>query len=151
MPYWPVPLVLGLDLFNDDTRPSGHISRPTRVTVSQSCPHSLNKLLKSDHIVQVSGHLKLTNYIISDRRIPPLAGIPLCRSQELSRREHSISQLCSIRHGIPVTLHILEAYAQWSGFDHNADKQSVVLGTRYAIWWPSYGQFEVWWLLLQLW
>ena len=44
-----------LDLFNDDTRPSGHISRPTQVNVSQICFHHLNKLLKSDHIVQVSG------------------------------------------------------------------------------------------------
>ena len=32
---------LGLDLFNDDTRPSGHISRPTQVNVSQSCFHTL--------------------------------------------------------------------------------------------------------------
>ena len=32
----------GLDLFNDDTRPSGHISRPTQVNVSQSCFNSLN-------------------------------------------------------------------------------------------------------------
>ena len=34
--------LVGLDLFNDDTRPSGHISRPTQVNVSQSCFHSLN-------------------------------------------------------------------------------------------------------------
>ena len=33
---------IGLDLFNDDTRPSGQISRPTQVKVSQSCFHSLN-------------------------------------------------------------------------------------------------------------
>ena len=33
---------IGLDLFNDDTRPSGHISCPTQVDVSQSCFHSLN-------------------------------------------------------------------------------------------------------------
>ena len=45
----------GLDLFNDDTSPSGHISRPTQVNVSQSCFNSLNKSLKSDHIVQVLG------------------------------------------------------------------------------------------------
>ena len=61
-----------LDLFNDDTRPSGHISRPTQVNVSQellSFPKkpsytgkcvskllSLSKqLLKSDHIVHVCG------------------------------------------------------------------------------------------------
>ena len=34
--------LVGLDLFNDDTRPSGHISRPTQVDMSQSCFHSLN-------------------------------------------------------------------------------------------------------------
>ena len=33
---------IGLDLFNDDTRPSGHISHPTQVNVSQNCFHSLN-------------------------------------------------------------------------------------------------------------
>ena len=33
---------IGLDLFNHDTRPSGHISRPTQVNVSQSCFDSLN-------------------------------------------------------------------------------------------------------------
>ena len=35
--YW-----IGLDLFNDDTYPSVHISLPTQVNVSQSCFHSLN-------------------------------------------------------------------------------------------------------------
>ena len=29
--------LVGLDLFNDDTCPSGHISCPTQVNVSQSC------------------------------------------------------------------------------------------------------------------
>ena len=33
---------IGLDLFNDDTRPSGHISRPAQVNVSQSGFHFLN-------------------------------------------------------------------------------------------------------------
>ena len=41
----------GLDLFNDDTRPSEHISLHTQVNVSQSWFHSLNKLHKSDYIV----------------------------------------------------------------------------------------------------
>ena len=45
-----------------------------------------------------------------------------------------MSQLCSIHHDIPETLHILGAYVQWSVFDHNGDKQSVVFGTRYGIW-----------------
>ena len=37
-------------------------------------------------------------------------------------------------------------------FDHIGDKQSAVLGTRYGIWWPLYGQFEFGWLQpLQLW
>ena len=44
---------IGLDLFNDDTRPSGHISCPTQVNVSQSCFNYLNKLLKLNYIVQV--------------------------------------------------------------------------------------------------
>ena len=46
---------IGLDLFNDDTRPSGHISHPTKVDVSQSCFNSLNKLLKLNYVVQVWG------------------------------------------------------------------------------------------------
>ena len=92
------------------------------------------------------------NYIISDRRIPLLAGILLRKSQELSRREHLTSRLCSIHHDIPVTMHTPAAYSQWSVFDHNGDNQLAVLGTGYGIWWPWYGQFEVGWLQpLQLW
>ena len=123
---------IGLALFNDDTRPSGHISRPTQVYVSQSFSHFPNELLRSNYIVQVWGQLKLTNCIISDRRIPLLAGIPLCKYREFSRREYSMSQLCSICHDIPVTLHTPGAYGQCSVFDHNGDKQSAVLGTRYG-------------------
>ena len=108
---------IGLDLFNDDTCPSGQISRPTQVNV-QSCFNSLNNLLKLKYIVQVWGLVEV-NCVISDRRIPLLAGIPLCKSRELSRRGHSMSQLCSIHHDIPVTLHTPGAYGQWSVFDHN--------------------------------
>ena len=53
-----------------------------------------------------------------------------------------MSQLCSIYHNTPVTLHTPRAYGQWSVFDHNGDKQSVVLGTRYGIWWPLYRQIR---------
>ena len=92
------------------------------------------------------------NYIISDRRIPLLAWIPLCKSRELPRREHSTSRLCSIHHDIPVTMHTPAAYGQWSVFDHNGDNQSAVLGTRYGIWRPWYDRFEdEWWQPLQLW
>ena len=45
---------IGLDLFNDDTRPSGHISRPTQVNVSELLLLS-KQLLKSDHIVHIGG------------------------------------------------------------------------------------------------
>ena len=49
-------------------------------------------------------------------------------------------------------MHTPAAYGQWSVFDHNGDNKSAVLGTRYGIWWPLYGQFEVGWLQpLQLW
>ena len=68
--------------------------------------------------------------------IPLLGGIPLCKS-------HSTSRLCSIHHDIPVTMHTPAAYGQWSVFYHSGDNQSAVLGTRYGIWWPWYGQFEV--------
>ena len=63
-----------------------------------------------------------------------------------------MSRLCSIRHGIPVTLHTPAAYVQCSVFDQSGDNQSVVLGVRYRTWWPCYGQFEVGWLqLFELW
>ena len=113
--------LVGLDLFNDDIGPSGPISHPTQVNVSQSCFNALNILLKLNHIVQVWG-LVAVNCVISERRIQLLAGIPLCKSRELSRRVYSMSQLCSIHHDIPVTLHTLGAYGQWSVFDHNGDK-----------------------------
>ena len=117
---------------------SGHISLPTHVNVSQSCFNYLNKLLKLNYVVQVWGLVEV-NCVISDRRMPLLAGIPLCMSRELSRRGCSMSQLCSIHHDIPVPLHTPGAYAQCWVFD----KQSVVLGTRYGTW---YGHFEVGWL-----
>ena len=49
MMYW-----IGLDLFNDDTRPSGHISRPAQVNVSELLSFS-KQLLKSNNIVQSGG------------------------------------------------------------------------------------------------
>ena len=52
-----------------------------------------------------------------------------------------MSQLCIIRHDIPVALHTPGAYDQWLVFDNNGDKQSAALGTRYGIWWPLYGKF----------
>ena len=131
---------IGLDLFNNDTRPSGNISHPTQVNVSHSCFNSLNKLPKLNYISQVWGLIEV-NCVISNRRIPLLARIPLCKSQKLSQRGYSMSQLCSIHHDIPETLHT--PYGQWSVFDHNGDKLSAVLGTRYRTWWPLYGRFEV--------
>ena len=126
-------------------------SRPIQVNVSQICFHYLNNYSCLIILSTSWGYLKLISYIISDRRIPLLAGIPLCKSQELSRREHSTSQLRSIHH-IPVTMHTPPAYGQWSVFDHSGDNQSAVLETRFGIWWPWYGQFEVGWLQpLQLW
>ena len=109
---------IGLNLFNGNTRPSGHISRPTQVSVCQSCFNSLNKLLKLNYVVQVWGLVEV-NCVISDRRIPLLAGIPQCMSRELSRRGYSMSQLCSIRHDIPVPLRSPEAYDQCWVFDHS--------------------------------
>ena len=120
--------------------------------MSQSCFHSINNYSSPITLSSTGGQLKLAEYIISDRRIPLLAGIPLCKSQELSGREHSTSRLCNIHHDIPVTVHTSAAYGEWSVFDHNGDNQSAVLVTRYGIWWLWYGQFEVGWLQpLQLW
>ena len=133
----------GLDLFNDDTCPSGHISRPTHVNVSQSCFNSLNILLKLNYIVQVWGLLEL-NCIMSVRRIPLLAGIPLCKSRELSRRGYSMIQLCSIHHDIPVTLHTPGAYGQWSMME---DDSIIVID--YVMLWSDY-QWLSWLLLLLL-
>ena len=127
-------------------------SRPIQVNVSQSCFHSLNNYSSLIIFSTSGGQVESINYIISDRRIPLLAGIPLCKSQELSRREHSTSRLCSIHHDIPLTMHTPAACGQWSVFHHNGDSQLVVLGIRYGIWWPWYGQSEVGWLQpLKLW
>ena len=51
--------LVGLDLFDDDTRPSRHISHPAQVDVPQSCAHFPNKLLKSHYIVQVWGPVEI--------------------------------------------------------------------------------------------
>ena len=129
----------GLDLFNDDTCHSGHNIRPTQINVPQSCFNYLNKLLKLNYTFQVRGLVKV-HCVISDRRIPLVAGIPLCKSRELSRRGYSMSQLFSIHHDISVTLHTPGAYGQWRVFDHNGHKQTAVIGTRYGTWWPLYGR-----------
>ena len=55
-----------LDLFIDDTRPSGHISRPAQVNVSQSCFNSLNKLLKLNYIVQGLRLAELVSFQIEE-------------------------------------------------------------------------------------
>ena len=34
---------IGLHLFNDDTRPSGHISRPSQVGFAHRCLRSINE------------------------------------------------------------------------------------------------------------
>ena len=58
-----------------------------------------------------------------------------------------MSQLCSICHTFPVTLHSLGAYGQGSVSNHIGGKWSGVLWTK-----SWYGQFEVRWLQpLQLW
>ena len=102
-------------------------------------------------MIQVGGVQHIWRFI-SDRRIPTRSGILLCKSQELPQREYSVTQLCSIRHAFPVTLHTLGAYGQWSVSDHNDGKWSGVPWTKYATWWPWHGQFEVGWLQpLQLW
>ena len=75
-------------------------SRPIQVNVSQGCFHSLNNYSGLIILSTSGGYLKLINHIISDKRIQLLAGIPLCKSQELSQREHSTSRLCSIHHDI---------------------------------------------------
>ena len=48
-------LVGSLHLFNDNTRPSGHISHPTQEDVSQGCFQSLNELIQLSYIVRVWG------------------------------------------------------------------------------------------------
>ena len=62
-------------------------SRPIQVNVPQGCFHSLNCYSGLIILPTSGGYLKLINHIISDKRIQLLAGIPLCKSQELSQRE----------------------------------------------------------------
>ena len=91
----------GLDLFNDDTRPTEHISRPTQL-----------------------GSLTVYNLwqFISDRIIRLLVKIPLCKSRESSQRGSSESQQCSIHPEFPAELHIPRACGQWSTSVHNDGK-----------------------------
>ena len=121
---------IGLDLFNDDTCPTEHISRHTQV-----------------------GSLTAYNrwQFISDRRIRLLVKIPLCKSRESSQRGSSKSQQCSIHPEFPAELHIPRACGQWSTSVHNDGKEWEVLRTRYGTSWPWYDQFEAgWWQPPQL-
>ena len=92
---------IGLDLFNDDTRPTEPISRLTQV-----------------------GSLTVYNLwqFISDRRIRLLVKIPLCKSRESSQRGSSKSQQCSIHPEFPAEVHIPRACGQWSTSVHNDGK-----------------------------
>ena len=54
-----------------------------------------------------------------------------------------MSQPCSTHHGFVATQYIPGVCAKLSESGHNAGKQLVVLGTRYGILWPWYGQFVV--------
>ena len=97
---------IGLDLFNDDTRPSGHISHPTLVNVSQSCFHSLNKLLKSDHIFQVLGlvevnklhHIRLKNPASRKNSTMQVSGIVWKRAFNESTVQYSSRHSCNTAH-----------------------------------------------------
>ena len=117
----------GLHLFNDHTRPSGHISCPTQVDVSQSCFHSLNRLIKPDYIVQVWGLVEVKKCICSSMIQVRNCPGELYRMSDNSNQENPAShknsttqvsgivfknQLCSIHHGFPVRLHTPGAYDQ---------------------------------------
>ena len=128
---------VGLNLFNDDTRPSGHISRPTPVNVPQG-------LLSFSKKPSYTG--KCVSYQIEESRFSQEFHYASLM-QELSWREHSTSRLCMISsrhscnnaHSSSILWSMVSVWPQWSN-------QSAVLGTRYGIWWPWYGQFEVGWL-----
>ena len=102
--------MVGLDLFNDDTRPSGHISRPTQVNVSQSCFHSLNKLLNSNLIVQVSGlvegnklhHIRKKNPTSRRNSTMQVSGIVLKRVFNESTAYYSSQHSCNTAHSMSI-------------------------------------------------
>ena len=81
---------IGLDLFNDDTRPSGHISRPTQVNVSQNCFHSLNNYSSPIILYSLgaSWSQQITSYQIEESRFSQefhYAGLRNCLEESIQR------------------------------------------------------------------
>ena len=52
---------IGLSLFNDDTRPSGHISRPSQVGFSHSYLCSINEDLGWCSVVEINSTLECSH------------------------------------------------------------------------------------------
>ena len=133
---------IGLHLFNDDTRPSGHISRPSQVGFSHRCLRSINEFWWRCSVVGINSTWECRQLVtdlikvvldiwpfISDNRIQLLSEILLCKPPGSSQRGSSMSQLRSTHHDFVATLYIPEVCAQLSESGHNAGKQLVVLGT----------------------
>ena len=146
---------IGLHLFNDDTRPSGHISRPSQVGFSNSYLCSINEDLWWCSVVEINSTLECSHLMTDlNKKLCWIYGLSYqIKESSFSQKLYRASLRDRLKEGLQwvncvvlifvATLYIPGVCVQWSESGHNAGKQSVVLGTRYGILWPCYGQFEV--------
>ena len=138
---------IGLRLFIDDTRPSGHISRPSQVGFSHGCLCSINEDLWWCSVVGINSTWECSHLVTDlNRELCWIYGLSYqIKESSFSQKLYyaslgdrlkegsSMSQLCSTHHDFVATLYIPGVCVQWSESGHNAGKQSVVLGTRDGI------------------
>ena len=149
-----------LYLFNDNTRPSGHINCPkqysdlllylwTNCQVRWYC-HVVGMGWNQVQICISWGLVKMRNCIgyltiISDRNIQFLPETRQCKPLESSQSESSMSHLCTciIRHHLSVIVYTSRACGQWPVSYRNGGRRSVVLGIRHETLRSWYSQCEV--------
>ena len=144
--YW-----IWLHLFNDDTRPSGLISRPSQVGFSHSYLCSINKVLWLCSVVGINSTWECRQLVTDlNKELYWIYGLSYkIKESSFSQKIYYASLGDRLKEGpqwvndFVAPLYIPGVCVQWSESAHNAGKQSAVLGTEYGILWPWYGRFEV--------
>ena len=110
-----------LYLVNDDTRPSGYISRLTQVAVSLSCFQSLNKLIKPDYIVHVLRLVEVTKNASIQRYLqhPTTAKLLQFELWLWMYRSDEIS----------VTVYVHNMYATWCSLNRESSREGYDIVT----------------------
>ena len=145
---------IGLHLFNDDTRSSGRISRPSQVGFSHSCLCSINEFPSWCSVVGINSTLECRQLVTNlneelywiyghSYQLIDSSFFQKLFNASLRDRLKGGPQLCSTHHDFVATLYVHGICIQWSEYGHNAGKKLMVLWTSYGILSSWYGQYGV--------